>query len=33
MDCFLIIPARSMSSDQRTELNDLVARHVVKKKP
>jgi len=32
-DCFLIIPARSMSPEQHTELNDLVARHVVKRKP
>jgi len=32
-DCFLIIPARSMSPAQRTELNDLVARHIVKRKP
>jgi hypothetical protein len=32
-DCFLIIPIRSMSPDQRVELNDLVARHVVKRKP
>ena len=32
-DCFFIIPARSMSPAQRTELNDLVARHVVKRKP
>ena len=31
MDCFLIIPARSMSSDQHTELNDLVARNMVRK--
>jgi hypothetical protein len=32
-DCFLIIPGRSMSTDQRAELNDLVARHVAKKNP
>jgi len=30
-DCFLIIPARSMSPVQRTELNDLVARNLVRK--
>jgi hypothetical protein len=31
-DCFLIIPARSISPAQRTELNDLIARHVAKAK-
>jgi hypothetical protein len=31
-DCFLIIPARSISPAQRTELSDLVARHIVKRK-
>jgi hypothetical protein len=30
-DCFLIIPVRSMSPDQRTELKDLVARNMVSK--
>jgi hypothetical protein len=30
-DCFLIIPARSISPAQRAELNDLIARHIVKR--
>jgi len=30
---YLSIPSPAMSSEQRAELNDLVARHVVKKKP
>lgn len=32
-DCFLIIPTQALSSEQRSELNDLVARHLPKKKP
>lgn len=31
-DCFLIIPARSMSPAERIELNDFVARHLPKRK-
>ena len=30
-DCFLMIPTQAMSADQRTELNDLVARNLVKR--
>ena len=30
-DCFLLFPTALMSVEQRTELNDLVARHVVKR--
>ena len=30
-DCFLIIPARSISPDQRTELDEIVARKMVRK--
>jgi hypothetical protein len=29
---FILIPARVMSPDQRTELNDIIARHVTKRK-
>ncbi len=30
-DCFLIIPSHAMSADQRSELDDLVARHIMKR--
>jgi hypothetical protein len=30
---YILIPARVMSPAQRAELNDLIARHVVKRKP
>jgi hypothetical protein len=30
--CFLLVPIASLTPEQRTELNDLVARHVVRKK-
>jgi hypothetical protein len=29
---FLLFPTRALSIDQRTELNDLVARHITKRK-
>jgi hypothetical protein len=30
---FLFFPTRVMSPDQRAELDDLIARHIVKRKP
>jgi hypothetical protein len=32
-DKFLLFPTYALSPDQRTELNDIIARHVVKRKP
>ncbi len=32
-DAFLFLPTQAMTKAQRAELNDLIARHVTRKKP